>query len=518
MGEPFAHALLSPAQMAACDGLTIKAGTPGTVLMERAGAAVARAAQAMTPPTKRVLILCGPGNNGGDGYVAARLLVLAGYTVEVAALGDPQRLGGDARWAFEGWAGPVVDAATLQVRDYERTDLIVDALFGAGLTRALDGQAARLVHAVNRWSETAGKQVLAVDLPSGLDGQSGKTRGPVVQAHRTITFHRFKPGHALYPGRSFCGALERVTIGLNDDAIEQAGYTAQLTSSDLLTPLIHTMQPEGNKFGRGHALVVGSLPEKAGAGFLAASVALRAGAGLVTFAAPHRTLESSVGAYPALMRAPCETAQDLARLLADRRITACALGPGLAPNEAARQMVYAALSAGQPLLLDAGALSAFAGMGKTLFAAIKKRQAPTVLTPHGGEFARLFGPQDDDLSKIEIAQRAAALSGAIIVLKGADTIIAHPGGSASCTYVNANAPPWLATAGSGDVLAGIIAGLLAGLKDICDAETATKAVALGVWLHGESGRHAGPFLVASDLEPALRHVLADYDSSNFIPL
>lgn len=502
------HALMTPDQMGKADALTIARGTPGTVLMERAGQAVENAAMAMVPPKAKILLLCGPGNNGGDGYVAARLLSEGDYSVTVIALGDTNSLSGDAAWAFQKWKGPMHQDA-----DFETYDLIIDALFGAGLTRALDGKASALVERANE----APCPILSVDLPSGVDGRTGHAYGPTMRAARTITFHRLKPGHALYPGRGLCGAIEVADIGLDAAAAHEAGYVAQLTGR-YLADRREPISGNTHKFAKGHALVVGGPPEKAGAGFLAASAALRAGAGLTTLAAPKAVVEGSMGLHPSLMRAQCESATDLARLLTNPKLSACVLGPGLPPNEATRQMVYAALTSQAALVLDAGALSAFAGMGEVLFQQISVRAAPTVLTPHEGEFARLFGMLGASLSKIEKAQAAAAKSGAVLVLKGADSVIAHPGGAADCMFINGNAPPWLATAGSGDVLAGLVAGLMATPDRSGDPQRLSETVALGVWLHGQAGQVAGPALVASDLEPALRDVLARIDRTAFAPL
>jgi hydroxyethylthiazole kinase-like uncharacterized protein yjeF len=321
----------------------------------------------------------------------------------------------------------------------------------------------------------------------------------------------------LYPGRDLCGAVTLADIGIHRDAIAEAGFTAQLTGPYLAAHL-SKLSADAHKYARGHALMVGGPPDKAGAGFLAASSALRVGAGLVTLAAADATMSGSVGLYPALMRASYNDARDLARLLRDDRLTACALGPGLPPNEETRQLVYAALASKSALVLDAGALTAFAGMREPLFERIKARDAPTVLTPHAGEASRLFGTLSEP-SKIEYAKDIAVRSGATLVLKGADTVIAHPSGRADCTYVNGNAPPWLATAGSGDVLTGILAGLLAQSVTAHKSPKETAAtIALSVWLHGAAGQHAGPHLVASDLEPALGAVLRDLATAEFAPL
>lgn len=502
------YELLTPEQMGICDALTIKLGTVGAVLMERAGQAVAGAAMTMVEAGARILVLCGPGNNGGDGYVAARLLVDAGYTITVVALGDTAKLASDAAWAFDKWQG-----LTQHDADFDTQDLIIDALFGAGLARALDGRSAKLVDRANACL----CPVLAVDLPSGVDGRTAHVLGTAMKADRTITFHRMKPGHALYPGRGLCGRVQVADIGIDPSAVNEAGFSARLTGAYLAASRTE-VSANLHKFIKGHALVVGGPPQKAGAGFLAASAALRACAGLVTLAAPEAVIEGSIGLHPALMRTRCEDAADLAAFLTNPKLSSCALGPGLPPNEATRQMVYAALSSQVSLVLDAGALSAFAGMADILFEQIHARSAPTVLTPHEGEFTRLFGPADASLSKVEQAQRAAARSGAVLVLKGADSVIAHPGGQSDCIFVNGNAPPWLATAGSGDVLTGILTGLLAQIGTNEHSHNLTETVALGVWLHGEAGQVAGPALVASDLEPALRHVLAKLEPADFGPL
>lgn len=499
------YELLTPEQMGKADALTIARGTPGTVLMERAGQAVATRAMAMVREGANILVLCGPGNNGGDGYVAARVLAQSGYTVTVLALGDPTRLTGDAAWAFQTWQGQTNDDA-----DFRNQTLIIDALFGAGLARPLDGEAAKLVARANQ----AACPILAVDLPSGVDGRTGHVHGSAVEAKHCITFHRLKPGHALYPGRGLCGQIEVADIGIDPTATLETGSVGQITGG-YLTNALGVLPVGAHKFAKGHALVVGGAREKAGAGFLAANAALRAGAGLVTLAAPEEVLEGSIGLHLSLMREACDTAADLADLLGNPKLSSCVLGPGLEPDEMTRQKVYAALDSPVALVLDAGALSAFAGMAEELFKRIGSRSAPTVLTPHEGEFARLFGPIDQAPSKLERAREAAMRSGAVLVLKGADSVIAHPNGAPDCTYVNGNAPPWLATAGSGDVLAGILGGLLAMPQVSADAAHLTKTVALGVWLHGRAGQVAGAGLVASDLERGLQGVLTNLNRTPF---
>ncbi len=505
--------ILTPKQMAACDAHTIAHGTPGTVLMESAGRAVANETAAMLNTGDRVLVLAGPGNNGGDGYVAARLLADKGFAIEVASLGDPSALSGDALWACQSWSGSVRDATLLTSDDLSAFDGIVDALFGAGLSRPLDGAASQLVDAVNR----AGTRVLSVDLPSGLDGETGLAGGPSMRAERCVTFHRLKPGHLLYPGRAMCGSTTVVDIGMAEDSVRNVGYLARLTGH-YLCPQGHTAA-DSHKYAKGHVVVLAGEGNKAGAGFLAAQATLRAGAGLVTLGAPTTTQCASTGLYPALMRTTIDEPRHLAYVLDNPRINVCAIGPGLVPNEKTRQLVYNALASPACVVLDAGALTAFECMQRQVFDFINEREAPVVITPHDGEFRRLFPGSDRTISKIERTQRAAADAGAIVVLKGPDTVIAHPQIDPSTTFVNGNAPPWLATAGTGDVLTGIIAAQVAqvwrGSHSPQSSQEITQAVAYAVWLHGEAAKHAGPGLVASDLDAALRDVLRARQQSEF---
>ncbi|MGD1887841.1 MAG: NAD(P)H-hydrate dehydratase [Cohaesibacteraceae bacterium] len=497
--------LLTPAQMGDCDRFAIDAGTPGALLMEAAGRAVADEAVSMVPPGSSILVLAGPGNNGGDGYVAARHLAGAGHTVAVSSLGDPAALGGDARNAFEQWAGDVFPAQAILPRLPDHA-LIIDALFGAGLARSLKGEAAGLIAAVN----TGTAAVLAVDLPSGIDGTTGQVRGVAIKADRTITFHRLKLGHALFPGRVHCGTVRCTDIGLSERALDHAGYSARLTGDYLVGHVEGRWRADLHKYHRGHALIVGGPPERIGAAFLAGNAALRAGAGLVTLALPAACLVGSLGIAPQLLRAECNTAGDLSQLLADRRISCCALGPGLSPDEVTRQMVYAAIDGDVALVLDAGALTAFSGQTETLFERIKNRQGPVVLTPHEGEVGRLFGRDKlgEATSRFDAGCDAAERSGATVVLKGPDSVIAAPDGGPQARFINGNAPPWLATAGSGDVLTGILAGLLAAPRAADRSmDSIAELVALSVWLHGEAGQVAGPSLTAGELEPALKQVL-----------
>lgn len=494
--------LLTPAEMATCDARTIATGVPGIVLMEAAGRAVAEAVAARMPPGTRVSVMCGPGNNGGDGFVAARLLAGLGYGVRLALLGERERLGGDAALAADAWKGEVepIEAA-LDGDMLETCDVVIDALFGAGLTRPLGGRAARAVEQIN----ACGRPVVAVDLPSGLDGATGRVLGDVaVRADLSVTFFRKKPGHVLLPGRVACGEVIVADIGIPDEVLDGFRPSATLTTPELWGAHLSAPKLDGHKFSRGHVLVVSGPATATGAARLAATAALRAGAGLVTLASPPGALMVNACHLTAIMLRRMEGADGLAALLADSRLNALVLGPALGLGEETRGLIEVALASAAAVVLDADALTVVAGDRAGVFATIEGRSAPVVLTPHEGEFARLFPDlalRTDGGGPIKFARAAAAArrSGAVVILKGADTVIAAPDGRIA---VCDEAPADLATAGAGDVLAGIVAGLLArGLPGF-------EAAAAAVWLHGAAGRRAGPGLIAEDLPGALPPVLA----------
>lgn len=482
--------LLTPAEMGRADAFTIAAGVPGAVLMEKAGEAVARVAARVTVAGGRVLVLCGPGNNGGDGFVAARLLAGAGYRVRVALLGAREALRGDAALMAGRWAGPVepADEATL-----DGVDLVVDALFGAGLARDLDGAARALVERLN----AAGLPVLAVDLPSGIDGATGAVRGAAIKARWSVTFFRPKPGHVLLPGRLHGGALTVADIGILPAALDDIRPRAFENVPSLWAPLFPVPAAEGHKYSRGHLVAVSGPAQATGATRLSARAALRSGAGLVTVACPADALPIHAANLSAIMVRPVEDAAALARLLEDRRLSTLVLGPGLGVGEGARARL--AVCSDRRLVLDADLITSFKGDVDTL-AGIVATSPAAVATPHDGEFARLFEGCADVLgapSRLERARAGALRLGATLLLKGPDTVVASPDGRAS---IAANAPPYLATAGAGDVLSGIVGGLLA--QGMPPFEAASAAV----WLHGEAAREAGPGLVADDLIDALRPV------------
>jgi NAD(P)H-hydrate epimerase len=491
-----AHELLTTNEMAQADSLTVRAGTPSLVLMERAGRAVAEAAAKLVPFCGKMLIVCGPGNNGGDGFVAARLLKGRGYRISLILLGDRGLLRGDARAMADMWDGPIGSAEEF---DPAEGDLIIDAVFGAGLTRPIVGDAAAVLNAMNR-SE---KPILAVDLPSGIDGNTGQICGVAVQAHTTVTFFRLKPAHILYPGRKKCGNVILADIGISAGVLDEIQPKLRLNSPDMWSGLIDVPDEEGHKFNRGHLIVLSGGPESTGAARLAAHAAARIGAGLVTVASPSEALLVNAVALSDIMVKSSDGVEGLRRLLDDRRRNAVVLGPGNGVGDALRDCVGLALASDRSLVLDADALTSFEGDAKGLQSLVLPAHAKKVVaTPHDGEFSRLFKHEAEILiqkDRLGRAQAAAKFLGIVVILKGPDCVIAAPDGRAT---INQNGTPWLATAGSGDVLAGIIGGLLAQGAEAYEAATAA------VWLHADAGRSIGPGLLAHDLPLALRDVVS----------
>ena len=509
--------LLTTSEMAEADRLSIAAGVSGLALMERAGAAVADCAAGLAPDGRGVVVLCGPGNNGGDGFIAARLLRERGLGVRVQLLGEVNRLRGDAAEAARRWAGPVEPCSTL---DLEAAGLVVDGLFGAGLTRDLDGEARVLVERVNLWSRTSGKPVVAIDVPSGVDGDTGAVRGASIVASATVTFFRFKPGHLLLPGRTLCGEAHLADIGTPESVLDTICPKTFADAPELWRALLPAPGVGGHKYSRGHALVLSGGPWATGAARLSARAALRVGAGLVTLASPREALGINAAHLTAVMLTPCDKPADLASILRDPRKNALVMGPGAGVGKATMDLVLEALRSDPPdrardraLVLDADALTSFADDPRGLGRAIKRAGKPVLLTPHEVEFFRLFNHEGRLLesmiepriadetpfhSKLERARTAARESGAAMILKGPDTVIASPDGRAAISF---DAPPWLATAGSGDVLAGFAGGLLAQGMPLFEAACAA------VWIHGACARALGPGLIAEDLAEAIPGVL-----------
>jgi len=484
--------LLTPDEMGRADRLTIAAGTPGIALMERAGLAVADAVATRHRLGTRVLVLAGPGNNGGDGFVAARVLRERGYPVRLALLGEVAGLAGDAALAAGRWRYAVEAATPAAICG---ADVIVDALFGAGLARPLDGIAAQIVAAVN----ASPAEVVAVDLPSGVSGLDGAALGAAVEAAVTVTFFRRKPGHLLFPGRAKAGKLRVADIGIDAAVLAEIGPATFANEPPLWLAQLPVPRADGHKYARGHAVVVSGGPTHTGAARLAAAAALRAGAGLVTVASPPEAAPVNAAQLTAVMLRVFDGAAGLAALLADSRLNAVVVGPGVGVGEGTRGLVAACLDGARAVVLDADALTSHRDAPQALFAAIGGRAGAVVLTPHDGEFARLFPDLAAVRAKPERARAAAARSGAVVLLKGPDTVVAAPDGRAA---INHNAPPWLATAGAGDTLAGIIAGLLAA------GMAGFEAAAAAAWMHGAAAAAVGPGLTAEDLAPALRPVVA----------
>ncbi|WP_372622045.1 NAD(P)H-hydrate dehydratase [Falsiroseomonas sp.] len=463
--------LLTPAEMARADAAAIAGGVPCIVLMEAAGRAVARAAMRRFRPC-RTLVLAGPGNNGGDGWAAARLLEQAGWPVAVAPLAPP-RAGTDAALAAARWRGKVV---AFSAAEAARAGLVIDAVFGAGLSKPVEGRAAEVLAAL------AGP-VLAVDVPSGVDGATGAVRGVAPQAALTVTFFRRKPGHLLLPGRDLCGETVLAGIALPATVLPAIAPRAWRNGPHLWR--IPRPGAASHKYARGHVAVAAG-PGMTGAARLVAAGARRAGAGLLSIAAPDEATAAVLRAGdPGVI-----VVADRAALLADPRIGVWVLGPGLPPDAATLALLRQTVAAGRQVVADAGAVRAASGDAAAL-------AGVAILTPHAGEFAAVFGPPGAD--RPAAVRAAAAATGAVVVLKGADTLIAAPDGRLA---INDNAPPWLATGGTGDVLAGVAAALLA------QGMAPFEAAAAAVHLHGAAARLAGPGLLAEDLPRAIPAALA----------
>jgi len=482
-GQEGKLALLTPLQMGDADRATKASGIDGFGLMEAAGGAVA-VAVGVRLLMRPVTVLCGPGNNGGDGFVAARHLADAGWPVKLALLGSRDKLSGEAAHAASLWKGPI---AAFSSECLEGAGIVIDAIFGAGLSRPLDGKALAMVEAL----KIRRIPVCAVDVPSGLDGASGVILGAAAPAELTVTFFRKKPGHLLYPGRGLCGDVVLADIGTPISALDEIAPNTWENGPDLWLGGYPWPQPESYKYKRGEVLILGG-EAITGASRMTAMAASRAGAGMVTLAAPSRVWSIYATSLIDAIVDSFDGLEEFEVLLADRRRNVIAIGPGAGVGASTRQFVLAALATRRAAVLDADALTSFAEAPEDLFRAIA---GPCVLTPHAGEFKRLFHFEGD---KLQRTRNAAKQSNAVVVLKGPDTVIAAPDGRA---IINSNAPAQLATGGSGDVLTGFVAALLAQGMPPFDAAAAA------VWLHGAAATEYGLGLVAEDLPNALPRVL-----------
>lgn len=476
--------LLTADEMKRAEAAAIKSGVTGLELMERAGTGVAAVVKRRWDK-RRVAILCGPGNNGGDGFVIARHLKDAGFDVRVGLLGDRSFLSVDAAVMAERFDGNIEPATAATLKD---AGIIIDALFGTGISRPIEGDAAQLIEQINRHPAPT----VAVDIPSGIAPDSGAVLGAAVQAVHTVTFFLKKPGHVLFPGRAFCGGVDVVDIGISPEALKEINPRTVENQPQIWGGAFQLPSFQTHKYVRGAVAVFTGPRFATGAARLAAMAALRSGAGVVTLASPMSAADENAAHATALMVRVVETPEHVSAFMSDPRIKTAIIGPGAGVGEATANKVITLLNMPQSVVLDADALTSFEGGAEPLFGALR---AEDVITPHGGEFMRLFGGRiESPTEKLSAGRLAAEKAGCVVVLKGPDTVIAAPDGRAA---INTNAPADLATAGAGDVLAGLIGGLRA------QGMPGFEAACAGVWLHGACGQAAGPGLIAEDLPKAL---------------
>ncbi len=487
--------LLTTEEMIRAEKLAMENGTSSLILMENAGNGVAEDVVKRFARGSKVVVLCGPGRNGGDGFVAARRLRERGYHIRLALLGDKQKIPAEAQEMAKRW-DETIEPMTPECLD--GAQLIVDAIFGSGLKDDVRDIPAQMIEDVTRRN----LPVVAVDMPTGVDATSGQIRGTAFKAVSTVSFYRRKTGQVLFPGRIYCGDVTTVDIGIPASVMKEVGPRAFSDQPELWLKYYPRLKLTGHKYDRGHAVVVSGEMERTGAARMGARAALRMGAGLVSLASSKSAFYINAAQLTAIMVDAYEGPDGLAELLTDPRITAVMIGPGAGLTEETQQNVAAVLGSASAAVIDADGLTAFEDEPSVLFEQIKYREPPVILTPHEGEFERIFPELLEEPSKLERARAAAEMSGAVIVLKGPDTIIAAPNGVAGLVE---NAPPWLATAGTGDVLAGIITGLLAQGMDALDAAMA------GVWIHGETAKVIGPGMIAEDMSEALPEIIRRLD-------
>jgi hydroxyethylthiazole kinase-like uncharacterized protein yjeF len=488
--------LLTAEEMSRAEKLAAEAGLSTLTMMENAGRASAEEVVRRFPRGSRVTVLCGPGNNGGDGFVCARYLRERGYHVRLGLLARRDDLPRDAKEMARRW-DEAIEPISLQF--IEGAQIIVDALYGTGLRDNITGLVAQIIEEVT----ARALPVVAIDTPSGVDATTGAIHGVAFKAASTVTFFRRKTGHVLLPGRLYCGDVRAADIGIPAKVLEDIAPGSFTNDPDFWLRFFPKLKIDGHKYDRGHSVVVSGPIERTGAARLAARTALRAGSGLVTVATSKSAFYINASQLTAVMVDPYEGPDGLSEVLSDTRITACLIGPGAGRDPEVKELTGSVLGSQATAILDAEALTAFSEAPQEFFDQIKGRlPALTIMTPHEGEFGRLFPDLSEEPSKLERARRAAEISGAVVILKGPDTVVAHPG---SIAAVSENAPPWLATAGSGDVLAGLVTGLTA------QGMAAFDAAAAAVWIHGELAQSFGPGLIADDLPDQLPGVLQRLD-------
>jgi len=461
--------------MYTADTYAVENGVASIALMEAAGRAVAREIFKRARPC-RTVVLCGSGNNGGDGFVVARLLAEKGWNVSVAYMGNPDSMSNDAAVNFKRWKGTVLP---LEPESLERAELIVDAVLGAGLTGPIEGVVRKTLEAANEMDVP----IVAVDVPTGVHGTTGRVFGMAPKADLTVTFFRPKPGHFIMPGRELRGELVVADIGIPEAVLDEITPMTFVNGPSLWLDQYPRNRRLDHKYSRGHLVVYGG-GQMTGAARLAARGARRLGVGLLTLACPEQAVPIYAADDPGHILHPIRSSTDLAILLEDSRKNVSLIGPGAGVSTETKALVLTALRGPQITVLDADALSVFEDRVEELINAIEDT---VLLTPHEGEFGRLFDIPGDKATR---ARKAALKSGAVILLKGADTVIAAPDGR---VVINANAPADLATGGSGDVLAGFAAALIArGMKVF-------EAACAAAWIHGAVGDEIGTGLIAEDI-------------------
>lgn len=482
------HAILTCEEVRAAEQRAAENGISLWALMQKAGQACADVLHAEFP-NGRVIVLAGPGNNGGDAFVAAQRLRDLGRNVWLYDLAPAAGRTPEGANAVNASTGPRQPLEDMRVH---ADDIVLDGLFGAGLSRDLSGEAAFAVEQVN----ASGAKVVAIDVPSGINGDTGAITGPAIRADVTVTFCAKKPAHVLQPAASLCGDVIPAEIGFGKFVAEIGGNRLNENAPALWANELRWPTTTSHKHQRGRLAVVTGGLANTGAARLAAQAGLRSGAGLVTLLCPPSALMVVASSVTAVMSASFASVEDL--VTQTERSTAIVIGPAAGVTEATRANVEALARAGRSLVLDADALTVFANQTDHLRTILT---APAILTPHTGEFERLFpGLLASSSRRIEAVRTASSRSRCVILLKGADTVIAAPDGRA---VANTHATPFLATAGTGDVLAGLIGGLLAqGMPPF-------EAACAAVWLHGDAGLRAGPGLTAEDLDATLHAAIRD---------